>query len=86
MNEDALYWMDLVEKELLKTGRLEEMDVRHEAVRCAVYRFTCKLLGVSSFSFSQTVRILRFCLFSYRVLRYHISALTTGFGGPSSRL
>lgn len=51
MNDDALYWMERAEKELLKTGKLDELDVRHEAVRCAVYRFVCKLLGVRSFFF-----------------------------------
>lgn len=46
--------MDAVEKDLEKTGKLEELDVRHEAVKCAVYRFIGKLLGVST----------RFSLFS----------------------
>lgn len=56
MDDDALHWMNTVEKELEKTGKLEDTEVRLETVRCAVFHFTCNLLGVSlSFSFKSKI-------------------------------
>ncbi|KLO06637.1 hypothetical protein SCHPADRAFT_1002244 [Schizopora paradoxa] len=55
MNGDAVHWMNIVEKELEKTGKLEDEDVPLEAVRCAIVSFTCKLLGIKGGSLPQLI-------------------------------
>ncbi|KAH8117102.1 hypothetical protein DFH11DRAFT_1505462 [Phellopilus nigrolimitatus] len=48
LNEDALYWMEEVEKELRKSHAFEELDVDDDTVLYMVFYWTCIALNIRS--------------------------------------
>ncbi|KAI5122217.1 hypothetical protein M0805_002706 [Coniferiporia weirii] len=48
LNDDALYWMEEVEKELRKANVLDDLDVADETVTCMVFYWTCIALNIRS--------------------------------------
>ena len=46
-NDDALYWMEEVDKEVRKSGDLNELDVDEDCVVYMVFYWTCIALNVS---------------------------------------
>ena len=48
LNEDALSWMEMVDKELHKSGELKSLEVDEESVMYMVFYWTCTALNVSS--------------------------------------
>ena len=48
LGEDALYWMEQVDKKMRDSKVLKEYDVDDELVTCAVFYWTCVALNVCS--------------------------------------
>ncbi|KAL5490003.1 hypothetical protein ACEPAI_4836 [Sanghuangporus weigelae] len=48
LNEDALYWMEQVDKELRKSGELNDLEVDEETVLLMVFYWTCIALNIRS--------------------------------------
>ena len=47
LSDDALYWMEEVDKEVRKSGELKEMDLEDETIMYMVFYWTCIALNVS---------------------------------------
>ena len=66
LNDDALYWMEEVDKEVRKSRELKNLDADKEAVLYMVFYWTCIALNVSVtllFSLACADHIPLSCLF-----------------------
>ena len=58
LDEDALYWMEQVDKKARASEDLKEYDVDDELVTCAAFYWTCVALNVSYYLFSRQLMMI----------------------------
>ena len=63
LDDDALYWMEQVDKKMRDSKVLKEYDVDDELVTCAVFYWTCVALNVRSYlELCHSLNLKLFCI------------------------